>query len=89
MRKPIFIRSLTQDEQRQIQTGLRSSDAFALRRCQILTALYPATFWLSNFDLAKNLRLTNCLLFLFCESIYSIASKAKFHHATPHRHRSS
>lgn len=38
MRKPIFIRPLTQDEQRQIQTGLRSSDAFVLRRCQILTA---------------------------------------------------
>ena len=38
MRKPIFIRPLTQDEQRQIQTGLRWSDAFVLRRCQILTA---------------------------------------------------
>jgi transposase len=38
MRKPIFIRPLTQDEQRQIQAGLRSSDAFVLRRCQILTS---------------------------------------------------
>ncbi len=38
MRKPIFIRPLTQDEQRQIQAGLRSSDAFVLRRCQILLA---------------------------------------------------
>ncbi|HEY6406428.1 MAG TPA: helix-turn-helix domain-containing protein [Ktedonobacteraceae bacterium] len=38
MRKPILIRALTQDEQRQIQTGLRSSDAFVLRRCQILTS---------------------------------------------------
>ena len=37
MRLPIFIRPLTQDEQRQIQAGLRSSDAFVLRRCQILT----------------------------------------------------
>lgn len=36
MRKPIFIRPLTQDEQHQIQKGLRSSDAFVLRRCQIL-----------------------------------------------------
>ena len=32
------MRPFTQDEQRQIQTGLRSSDAFVLRRCQILTA---------------------------------------------------
>ena len=35
---PIFIRPLTEDEQRQIQAGLRSSDAFVLRRCQMLSA---------------------------------------------------
>jgi transposase len=38
MRNPIFIRSLTEDEQRQIHAGLRSSNAFVLRRCQILVA---------------------------------------------------
>ena len=38
MKTPIFIRPLTEDEQRQIQAGLRSSDAFVLRRCQILLA---------------------------------------------------
>jgi transposase len=38
MRLPIFIRPLTEDEQRQMQVGLRSSDAFVLRRCQILLA---------------------------------------------------
>ena len=38
MRTPIFIRPVTEDEQRRIQAGLRSSDAFVLRRCQILTA---------------------------------------------------
>src|SRR5260221_6780888 len=38
MRTPIFIRSLTEDEQHQIQAGLRSSDAFVMRRCQILRA---------------------------------------------------
>ena len=38
MRTPIFIRPLTEDEQRQIQAGLRSSDAFVMRRCQILLA---------------------------------------------------
>jgi|SRR6266699_1657088 len=38
MKAPIFIRPLTEDEQRQIQAGLRSSDAFMLRRCQILLA---------------------------------------------------
>jgi transposase len=38
MRTPIFIRPLTQDERHQVQAGLRSSDAFVLRRCQILLA---------------------------------------------------
>ena len=38
MRIPIFIRPLTEDEQRQIQAGLRANDAFVLRRCQILLA---------------------------------------------------
>ena len=33
---PIFIRPLTQEEQHQIQAGFRSSDAFVLRRCQIV-----------------------------------------------------
>jgi transposase len=38
MRTPIFIRPFTEDEQQQVQKGLRSSDAFVLRRCQILLA---------------------------------------------------
>src|SRR5215469_418321 len=38
MKPPIFIRPLTEDEQRQVQAGLHSSDAFVLRRCQILLA---------------------------------------------------
>jgi len=38
MRTPIFIRPVTEGEQRRVQAGLRSSDAFVLRRCQIWTA---------------------------------------------------
>jgi transposase len=38
MRTPIFIRPLTANERQQVQAGLRSSDAFVLRRCQILRA---------------------------------------------------
>jgi transposase len=33
-----FVRSLTAAEQRQVRAGLRSADAFTLRRCQILLA---------------------------------------------------
>ncbi len=36
--KPTFIRALTETEHEHIQTGLRSSSAFVLRRCQILLA---------------------------------------------------
>jgi hypothetical protein len=38
MRKPIYIRPLTEDEHQILQEGLRSSNAFVLRRCQILLA---------------------------------------------------
>jgi len=38
MRKPIYIRLLTTGEQQTLQEGLRSPNAFILRRCQILLA---------------------------------------------------
>jgi transposase len=38
MRRPVFVRPLIDDERQQLEAGLRSSDAFVLRRCQILLA---------------------------------------------------
>ncbi len=38
MRTPIFVRPLTDAERHELERGLRSSDAFVLRRCQILLA---------------------------------------------------
>ena len=38
MRSPIFIRPLTDAERQALTAGLRSPDAFVLRRCQILLA---------------------------------------------------
>ena len=38
MRPPIFVGPLTDDERAQVEAGLRSSDAFTLRRCQIVLA---------------------------------------------------
>ncbi|MEN4011413.1 MAG: helix-turn-helix domain-containing protein [Bellilinea sp.] len=35
---PLYVRTLTDDERRQLEAGLRSSDAFVLRRCQMLLA---------------------------------------------------
>jgi transposase len=38
MRPPIYVRPLTVAERQTLEAGLRSSDAFVLRRCQILLA---------------------------------------------------
>ena len=38
MRPPIFVRPLTDAERAPVEAGLRSSDAFVLRRCQIVLA---------------------------------------------------
>jgi len=38
MKPPIFVRTLSKEERKRLEAGLRSSDAFVLRRCQILLA---------------------------------------------------
>src|SRR5215218_7611142 len=38
MKRPIFVRPLSHAERESLEAGLRSSDAFTLRRCQILLA---------------------------------------------------
>ena len=38
MKRPIFVRPITDAERQQLEAGVRSSDAFVLRRCQILLA---------------------------------------------------
>src|SRR3954447_16849483 len=38
MKPPIFVRKLSKDERERLQAGLRSKDAFVLRRSQMLLA---------------------------------------------------
>src|SRR5215210_6489379 len=38
MKTPIFVRTLSKNERKALAAGLSSSDAFVLRRCQILLA---------------------------------------------------
>src|SRR5688500_20412808 len=38
MKRPIYVRPLSDAEREALEAGLRSSDAFVLRRCQILLA---------------------------------------------------
>jgi len=38
MKKPIYVRELTEAERARLKTGLRSQDRFEIRRCQIVLA---------------------------------------------------
>ena len=38
MKPPIYVRSLSEKERETLEAGLRSKDAFVMRRCQILLA---------------------------------------------------
>lgn len=38
MRPPVFVRAITDEERVALEAGLRSSEAFVMRRCQILLA---------------------------------------------------
>ncbi len=38
MKPPIFVRELSEEERERLEAGLRSKDAFVMRRCQILLA---------------------------------------------------
>ena len=51
MRRPIFVRELTKTERQQLEVGLHSSDAFVLRRSQVILASARKE-WAS--DIARN-----------------------------------
>jgi transposase len=51
MRRPIFVREITETERQQLEVGLRSSDAFVLRRSQVILASARKE-WAS--DIARN-----------------------------------
>jgi transposase len=56
MQPPLFVRPLTADERATLKTGLRSSSAFTLRRCQILLASAEGQ---STTTIAHGLRCTD------------------------------
>ena len=56
MQTPLFIRPLTADERAILETGLRSSSAFTVRRCQILLASAEGR---STTTIAHDLRCTD------------------------------
>jgi transposase len=52
MKQPIFVRPLTDAERETLEAGLRSPDAFTLRRCQILLASAGGQ---NAYQIARNL----------------------------------
>ena len=52
MKPPIFVRPLTDAERKTLQAGLRSPDAFTLRRCQTLLASADGQ---NAYQIARNL----------------------------------
>ncbi len=52
MKRPIFVRPLSDAEREALEAGLRSSDAFVLRRCQILLASSRGE---NGYQIAKSL----------------------------------
>jgi len=53
MKPPIFVRTLSKEERKVFEAGLRSSDAFVLRRCQILLGSSKGE---RSSQIAENLR---------------------------------
>src|SRR5258706_3823119 len=56
MQTPLYVRPLTADERATMETGLRSSSAFTVRRCQILLASAEEQ---STTTIAHDLRCTD------------------------------
>jgi transposase len=52
MKRPIFVRPLSDAERKTLEAGLRSPDAFTLRRCQILLASADVQ---NAYQIARNL----------------------------------
>ena len=52
MKRPIFVRPLSDAERETLEAGLRSPDAFTLRRCQILLASADGQ---NAYQIARNL----------------------------------
>jgi transposase len=52
MKRPIFVRPVTDAERKTLEAGLRSPDAFTLRRCQILLASADGQ---NAYQIARNL----------------------------------
>ena len=52
MKRPIYVRPLSDAERKSLEAGLRSSEAFTLRRCQILLASADGQ---NAYQIARNL----------------------------------
>ncbi len=83
MHPPLFIRPLSTEERAQLRDGLRSADAFTLRRCQVLLASdqgqAPAAI-ARNLGCAKGTAL-NCLRDFRARGLACLKAKSSRPHA--------
>src|SRR5215471_8354936 len=69
MKAPMYVRALSPEEQAGIEAGLRSSDAFTLRRSQILLA---SSLKQRSKEIARNL---GCATQTVCNAIHAFEQK--------------
>ena len=86
MPRPIFVRPLTDDERQALQAGLRSSDAFPLRRCQILLASAQGkrAAWIADDLPCDNQTVRNAIHDFNTSGRAALTRGSHVPHTTPH-----
>lgn len=86
MRKPIYVREMTAEERAAVEAGLRSSEAFTMRRSQILLASAGGQH---AFTIARNLHcddqtVRNAIHAFNVEGLDSLKPGSTVPHTVPH-----
>ena len=86
MPRPIYVRPLTDDERQALQTGLRSADAFTLRRCQILLASAQGkrAAWIADDLHCDDQTVRNAIHDFNATGRAALARGSHVPHSTPH-----
>ena len=86
MPRPIYVRPFTDDERQALQTGLRSADAFTLRRCQILLASAQGkrAAWIADDLHCDDQTVRNAIHDFNATGLAALTRGSHVPHTTPH-----
>jgi transposase len=86
MPRPIYVRPLTDEEQQALRAGLRSVDAFTLRRCQILLASAQGkrAAWIAADLHCDDQTVRNAIHDFNATGLAALARGSHVPHTTPH-----